>query len=387
LKFDLLDVSGNDLQRRARGAIERIGKQAEVWLEADDRRVERQETVPDYAAAVECSAGALRDARFLDSIEAVTHRVVHGGPNLHDAVLVDDEVMRAIDEATELAPLHNGPALEAIRAARQTFGEAMPMVAAFDTAFFVDLPAVAREYALPQDMRDRLHIRRYGFHGLAHRYMIERFRALRPQVRMPRLITLQLGSGCSITASRDGRPLDTSMGYTPLEGLIMGTRSGDIDPMLPLLLVEQGGMTVDEVETLLNKQSGLLGLSGRSNDMRDLQVAASQGDKAANLAIEAFCYRARKYIGAYLAVLGGCDALVFGGGIGEHSAEIRQMICEPLSGCGVNLDVQLNARVSSDDAFITTVAGSPIEVLVVHVDEADVMARDAARILEKEVPR
>jgi acetate kinase len=380
LKFDIVDVLEGKTDRVARGATERIGPQSEVWLQAGENRTEWEAGVSDYAGAVATSMALLRDAGLLEGLDVVAHRVVHGGPRFRDAVIINGDVMQAIEAATELAPLHNGPALEAIRAARKLFGEAMPMVAAFDTAFFGDLPPVAREYALPKDIRERLQIRRYGFHGLAHRYMIERYGELRPKVKTPRLITLQLGSGCSITASRAGRPLDTSMGHTPIEGLIMGTRSGDLDPMLPLLVAEQAGMTTDQVEELLNKQSGLLGLSGVSNDMRELQKAASDGNEAAALAIDAFCYRARKYIGAYQAVLSGCDAIVFGGGIGERSPEVRRAICEPLGWCGVNLDRQRNSTATEIDAFITT-AGSTNEVLVVHVDEASGMAKDAARVM------
>jgi acetate kinase len=317
-------------------------------------------------------------------VDAIAHRGVHGGPRFHAAVRIDDDVVRAIEQASELAPLHNGPALEAIRAARGVFATGVPMVAAFDTSFFADLPDVAREYALPQDVRDKLQIRRYGFHGLAHRYMIERYRALRPDVARPRLVTLQLGSGCSATASLDGRPLDTSMGFTPLEGLIMGTRSGDIDPMLPLLLAEQGGMSVNEVEALLNKKSGLLGLSGRSNDMRDLQTAAAEGDAAAGLALRAFCYRIVKYIGAYMAVLAGADAIVFGGGIGERSAEVRAAVCDAFAWCGLELDAALNSSVGDDDTFISA-AGARLEALVVRVDEASVIARDVLQVLNRRV--
>jgi acetate kinase len=288
--------------------------------------------------------------------------------------------MGAIEAASELAPLHNRPALEAIKASRKVLGDTLPMVAAFDTSFYAGLPDVAREYALPRDVRERLQVRRYGFHGLAHRYMIERYRALRPAVTSPRLVTLQLGSGCSATASRDGVPLDTSMGYTPLEGLVMGTRTGDIDPMLPLLLVEHAGMSVDEVEALLNTKSGLLGLSGRSNDMRALQEAASGGDRDAELAIGVFCYHVQKYIGAYLAVLGGADAIVFGGGIGERSAEVRRRVGSAFAWSGLEVVETRNAAVGDDDAFISSDA-SKMEALVVHVDEATVIARDVYRTL------
>ena len=382
LKFDVIDVEADALKRAARGAIERIGQQATMWLETGGKRVTHDVDAPDYEDAVGTAVSLLKHSGLDGDFDAVVHRVVHGGPNLHDAIVIDDEVIRAVEAATELAPLHNAPALAAIRAARGIFRGDTPEIAAFDTAFFADLPPVAREYALPLDVRERMKIRRYGFHGLAHRYMVERYQALRPDVAAPRLITLQLGSGCSITASRGGRPLDTSMGYTPLEGLIMGTRSGDIDPMLPLRLIEQGGMTTGEVEALLNGKSGLLGLSGRSNDMRDLEQAALEGDASAALAIDAFCYRIRKYIGAYQAVLGGCDAIVFGGGIGERSARVRREICEPLAWCGIRLDTGHNTQLGDDDAFITA-AGAQVDVLVAHVDEAAVIARDAFRALQR----
>ena len=381
LKFDVLNVASSGTTTRiARGAIERIGGQAEAWLQAAGGKHERATESSDYDGAVRAAVDMLAEAGLTDGLDAVAHRVVHGGPRFRDAVLIDEDVTTAIEQVSELAPLHNRPALEAIRASRSVFGDSKPMVAAFDTSFFADLPDVAREYALAKELRERLQIRRYGFHGLAHRYMVERYRELRPDVESPRLITLQLGSGCSATASRNGLPLDTSMGFTPLEGLIMGTRSGDLDPMLPLLMVTKAGMTVDEVEALLHTKSGLLGLSGRSNDMRDLLEAAAEGDAGADFAVRAFCYRVRKYIGAYMAVLGGADAVVFGGGIGERSPDVRSAICEPFAWLGLDLDAARNASPGDDDAFVSTL-GSRVEALVVHVDEASVIARDAVRVL------
>ncbi len=322
----------------------------------------------------------LDDAGLAKGIEAVGHRVVHGGARFVSPSLIDDDVIGGIEAASELAPLHNKPALAAIDAARTHFGASTPMVATFDTAFFADLPDVAATYALPRDLTQRLGIRRFGFHGLAHRYMVERFRALRPEVQRPRLVTLQLGNGCSATASLDGRPLDTSMGFTPLEGLIMGTRSGDLDPALPLLIAEKEGLSTQEVDALLNTRSGLLGISGRSRDMRDLIEASGKGDAAADLAVRAFCYRVTKYIGSYLAVLGGADAIVFGGGIGEHSIEVRRSVCRALEWAGLQLDEAANAGVGAEDHRISS-AGSPMEAWIVHVDEAIVIARDVASCL------
>jgi acetate kinase len=256
------------------------------------------------------------------------------------------------------------------------------MVATFDTAFYADLPEEARLYALPRELSERLGIRRYGFHGLAHRYMVTRFRALRPEVGQPRLVTLQLGNGCSATASADGRPLDTSMGFTPLEGLIMGTRSGDLDPALPLFLAESEKLTPAEVDSLLNTRSGLLGLSGISHDMRDLLAASRRGEASAELAIAAFCLRVRKYVGAYLSVLGGADAIVFGGGIGEHSPEIRARICGGMEWAGLRLNLGANDAALGGEERISTDA-SPVEAWVLSVNEAAIIAEDVYTCLHR----
>jgi acetate kinase len=385
LKFDLLEVaSAGDAApiRIASGLIDRIGEEATASLSLAGRPVERPAEVRDHAAALAAALSQLEEAGLVGDIEAVGHRVVHGGARFRGPVLIDSDVVAAIQDATELAPLHNQPALAAIEAAGAHFGGSIPMVATFDTAFYVDLPDVAATYALPHELSERLGIRRFGFHGLAHRYMVERFRALRPEIERPRLITLQLGNGCSATASLDGRPLDTSMGFTPLEGLIMGTRSGDLDPALPLLIAEKEGLSTQQVDALLNTRSGLLGLSGRSRDMRDLTDASSRGDRASDLAVRAFCYRVTKYAGAYLAVLGGADAIVFGGGIGEHSAEVRERICRSLAWAGLDLDTGLNATAADADAVRISTVGSALEAWVLRVDEAAVIGRDVASCLK-----
>ena len=247
LKFDVLDAKDGALtsvQRIASGEIDRVGAAAATaTLTHGESRVERETDAPDQQHAFATAMSLLDEAGLAWGIEAVGHRVVHGGARFVSPSLIDDDVIGAIEAASELAPLHNKPALAALEAARSHFGASLPMVATFDTAFFADLPDVAATYALPRDLTQRLGIRRYGFHGLAHRYMVERLRALRPEVEHPRLITLQLGNGCSATASLAGRPQDTSMGFTPLEGLIMGTRSGDLDPALPLLIAEKEGLS------------------------------------------------------------------------------------------------------------------------------------------------
>jgi acetate kinase len=384
LKFNVLDVADEiaGCGRVASGEVNRIGHQSRSALEVNGARIERDERIADHAQAFRVAVRMLEESGHGDAIDAIGHRVVHGGGRFRDPVRIDEDVIREIEAASDLAPLHNGPALSAIRSSATEMG-ALPMVATFDTAYYADLPEVAASYALPYELSERFGIRRFGFHGLAHRYMVERFRSLRPEVQGPRIITLQLGNGCSATASVDGRPFDTSMGFTPLEGLIMGTRSGDIDPSLPLYLARQDGLSAEAVERLLNEDSGLLGLSGRSNDMRDLLEAEAAGDARAGLAVEAFCYRVKKFVGAYLAALDGADAVVFGGGIGEHSGEVRRRVCSGLQWAGLALDSDANSsdargdrRISADD--------SKIDTWVIAVDEACVIARDTALALRQD---
>jgi acetate kinase len=386
LKFDLMEArSGRQAapERIASGSIERVGGEASLVLSLPGTPTqERQQPVRDHSEAMQEAVGLLDEAGLLAGVEAVGHRVVHGGPDLSAPAVIDDTVIAAIQAVGELAILHNQPALEAIAGCRARFGDALPMVATFDTAFYVDLPEVAARYALPRQLTQDLGIRRFGFHGLAHRYMIEAVRAARPEAASGRLITLQLGNGCSATASLDGQPLDTSMGFTPLEGLIMGTRSGDLDPSLPLFLATKRGLSSDQVESLLNRQSGLLGLSGLSHDMRDLLEAASHGHTDATLAVDQFCYRVNKYLGAYMSVLGGADAVVFGGGIGENSPEVRERVCSGLEWAGLQFSQEANQTVSGETARISQ-AGSKVEAFVARVDEAAVIAHDTVGCLSE----
>jgi acetate kinase len=387
LKFDLMETSGESVTDGTssplfRGTVDRIGERASVsFAPAGGTLLEREVDVEDHAAATRLALRLLDDGGYRSTIEAVGHRVVHGGDRFTSSVLINDEVIEAIEEVSSLAPLHNAPGLQAIRAVREALENARPMVATFDTAFFAGLPARASHYAIPRDVAERHKIRRYGFHGLAHRFMFERYAELssRPPEDVG-IITLQLGAGCSAAAIAGGVPVDTSMGFTPLEGLVMATRSGDIDPSLPGFLAEAEGLQINEVESMLNRRSGLLGLSGLSADMRDLPTAESAGDPGASLAIEVFCYRARKYIGAYLAALGGAEAVVFGGGIGENSPPIRRRICEGMDWCGLRLDDQRNESIVGVEAAIHA-DDSAIHAYVIPVNEAAMIAREVEACL------
>jgi acetate kinase len=380
LRFDLADSDHGygEPVRLAQGMIEGIGSAAQATLAAGTIEFTRPVVAASHEGAFDTALKLLNEAAPIGRLDAISHRVVQGGLRMSQAAIIDESVIEAIDEASDLAALHNHAALKVIKAAGARF-PGVPMVAAFDTTFFLGLPEVATRYALPRQISDSLGIRRFGAQGLAHHYMVERYRALHPRLSDLRLITLQLGADCSVTASIDGRPIDTSMGFTLLEGLIMGTRSGDIDPSIPLHLVRKGGLSPDEVWTMLNTQSGILGLSGGAADFKELTQRAVAGDKDAELAFEAFCLSAKKYVGAYLALLGGANAIIFGGGIGEHSAEARSRICEGLEFAGVALDERWNQlppgeRVISPD-------DSPVKVWVMRVDEAAVMVSEVVRVL------
>jgi acetate kinase len=309
-------------------------------------------------------------------VEALAHRVVHGGERFSAATRIDSEVEAEIDRLSELAPLHNPPALAWIRAARTQFPD-LPQVAVFDTAFFAQLPLSARTYAIDAELAARLRVRRYGFHGLAHRFLWQSWEQARARGAGGRLISLQLGSGCSIAAIRDGAPLDTSMGFTPLEGLVMATRCGDIDPGLLVYLQRHEGWSAEQLERYLNHDCGLAGLSGESGDVRTLLAS---NHPAARLALEVFCYRARKYVGAYLAVLGGVDAILFGGGVGEHAPAVRASILQGLEWAGIALDAARN-QASTGAAASIAAPGAAIDVRVVPVDESLILAREARAAL------
>jgi acetate kinase len=314
----------------------------------------------------------------LPPVDVVAHRVVHGGTRFPAPVRIDETTLAAIAELSDLAPLHNPVALEWIRAAREVWPEPVAHMAAFDTAFFARLPRVASEYALPRRLGTDLGVRRYGFHGLAHEAMWRRWCELHPDPPGGgRLITVQLGGGCSISALQNGRPLDTSMGFSPLEGLVMATRSGNLDPAVIPYLQRRLGITSDEVIELLNRESGLKGVSATENNPGTL---LEQADPQAQFAVQLYCYRVRHYLGAYLTVLGGCDGLVFGGGVGEHVAGVRERILADLEWAGIELDRSANQAAVGAEARIDT-ARSAVRVYVIPVDEELVLARAAVSLL------
>lgn len=317
----------------------------------------------------------MRDAagRFAATPDAIAHRVVHGGTRFVRPTRIDADVIRGIEELSPLAPLHNPAAVRWLKAAVALWPQ-VPQVAVFDTAFFHSLPRVAAEYAVPRQLQQH-GVRRYGFHGLAHEAMWHAWCAAHPQLpRGGRLITLQLGGGCSIAAVAQGQPLDTSMGFSPLEGLVMATRSGDIDAALVPYLAQQLKQSPDEVVNLFNKRSGLAGLSG--SDANPQQLLASANPQA-QFAVELYCYRIRKYLGAYLAVLGGCDGIVFGGGVGEHTPGVRARALAGLGFAGIELDAAANEAARGGDACISTGAAK-VRVHVVATDEESVLAAAAA---------
>ncbi len=386
LKFGVFDVepSAEKLVRLAAGIVQRIGGQAGLTFEARGKTVEeRGRPVTDHRGAVEWMADVLpRHGLAPRDIGAVGHRVVHGGSRFREAIRIEAAVLAGIEAAGELAPLHNRPSLAGIEAARSWLG-AVPMVAVFDTAFHHTLPPQASTYAIPLEQAERHGIRRYGFHGIAHASLAAGYAAFtgRP-LEGTRLITLHLGNGCSATAIRDGRSVDTSMGLTPLEGLVMGTRSGDLDPTIVGYLARREHCDVETVEGWLNEASGLLGMSGRSADMRELLAAGDQ-DRRAALAVEVFCYRARKYLGAYLAALGGADAVIFGGGIGEHEPAIRARICRGMEWCGLTVSPALNAAAVGTDAVISP-KEARLPAYVIRADEESLIARDTCEVVRRE---
>jgi acetate kinase len=318
----------------------------------------------------------------LQDIHAVGHRVVHGGERFRDSVRIDAEVMAGIEECSELAPLHNPVNLRGIHAAIELLGPDIPQVAVFDTAFHATMPETSFLYGLPREYHVKHKIRRYGFHGTSHRYVAERYQKMKKLERDDvNIITLHLGNGCSICAIKNGKSFDTSMGFTPLEGLVMGTRCGDIDPSVVEYLSTRAGMSLTEIDTLLNHKSGLLGLSGLSNDMRTLLDAEiERHDDRARLAIDIFCQRAKKYIGAYFAEMGGADAVIFTGGIGENAPVIRTRICAGLENLGLTLDPVRNFDVPASGGEVTT-PGSALKAFVIPTNEELMIARDTLHVI------
>jgi len=395
LKFQLIAsdkerIQNNTDQRLCKGVIERIGGEA-IFTAQVGTQPKHVFTAPitDLSAALDflvrwmaSEPSGVKEVQSSADIHAVGHRVVHGGERFSESAVITDDVLKGIQDCIELAPLHNPNNVKCIQAAQRIFGPKVPQVAVFDTAFHQSIPEHAYIYSVPYHLYRRHHIRRYGFHGTSHRYVAYRYRVLANKTReQTNVITLHLGNGCSAAAIRNGYPVDTSMGMTPLEGLVMGTRSGDVDPAVVNLIAAKEGLTPSEVDALLNTQSGLLGISGLTNDMRELEQELNEhDDRRARLAIEVFCYRVKKYIGAYLACMGGADAVVFTGGIGENSSAVRARVCEGLEWLGLRLDKGKNEQNAGKEQLIST-DDSKLLLFVIPTDEELLIARDTVRCI------
>ncbi|MHB8974659.1 MAG: acetate/propionate family kinase [Pirellulaceae bacterium] len=385
IKYQLYSMP--DRHVLAKGQAERIGELgSSLTFESEGHSQRLPQSIPDHEEGMRLilqslmggEQHALEDAH---EISAVGHRVVHGGEEFSGSVLIDQTVLQSIERFVDLAPLHNPANLTGIRAALHALPD-IPHVACFDTAFHASIPRMAYLYALPYAVYEKYGVRRYGFHGSSHRYVAARTAQLLGQSpAATNCITVHLGNGCSITAVRHGKSADTSMGMTPLEGLVMGTRSGDIDPAILFYLADKG-YDLASLNRLCNKQSGLLGVSGISNDMRTLSQAAAEGHAQAQLAIDIFCYRVRKYIGSYLAVLGRVDAISFTGGIGERSAGVRAAVCSNLEPLGIALDTEKNQLAVGGEATISQ-PHSRVRLLVVPTDEEGVIAADTYDLVEQ----
>jgi acetate kinase len=387
LKYQLIDMTNESAL--AVGLCERIGINNGIITQKrfDGKKLEMQTDLPTHKHALEEVVKALTDSEFgvikdMTEINAVGHRVVHGGEKFTSSALIDTSVEKAIKDCFELAPLHNPPNMMGITACAEIM-PGTPMVAVFDTAFHMTLPAYAFMYALPYDLYEKHGIRKYGFHGTSHMYVSRRAAAMlgKPEKDV-KVITCHLGNGSSITAVKGGKSVETSMGFTPLEGVAMGTRCGSIDPAVVPFIMEKEGLSTREIDSLMNKKSGVLGISGISNDFRDLDEAASNGNQRAELALEVFAYKIKKFIGEYSAVLNGADAVVFTAGIGENSATIRKRILSGLEGLGIKIDDEKN-KIRGQEIDIST-PDSKVRVLVIPTNEELTIARDTKEVCETE---
>jgi len=397
VKFQIIET---DLERMeahrdetlATGQVEKIGLSDSRLVFRVPGRPDHQDyrEILEHRAAIEWILGTIVDSErgilaSVEEIEAVGHRVVHGGEEFASSVLMTPEVVAQIEQCSVLAPLHNPANLRGYHAARAILPE-VPHVAVFDTAFHQTMPGHAFLYGIPFQFYTKHHLRRYGFHGTSHRYVTFRASQLLGWKREERrFITCHLGNGCSVAAVDHGRSVDTSMGFTPLEGLLMGTRCGDMDPAIVPWLMAMEEMTLHQMNTMLNKHSGLYGVSGVSSDMRELLKARAEGNRRADVAFRMFCYRITKYVGAYAAAMGGVDAVIFTGGIGENSPEVRQLAIGNLGFMGLELDEERNAVLAGGEGEIST-ESSPVKALVIPTNEERVIARDVVRVLNGIMP-
>lgn len=387
IKYKLYNM--DDESVLAQGGVERIGLDGafiKVTLPSGEKKVIMHD-MPDHKEGVNVVFNVLLDPEIgalksVDEIDAVGHRIVQGGDKYDKSVLIDKSVEDGIEELCDLAPVHNAGHLKGIRAVDSLMPQT-PQVAVFDNAFHSTMPDYAYLYAIPYDLYEKYHVRRYGFHGTSHRYVSKRVcEILGLDVENSKIITCHIGNGASVSAVQDGKVVDTSMGLTPLAGLMMGSRCGDIDASAVTYLMEKLGMTPREMSDFLNKKSGVLGISGISSDMRDVESAANKGDKRAALALKMYAYRIKKYIGAYAAAMGGVDAVVFTAGVGENQVDMREEACKDLEFLGIKIDKSINDTLHGKEAVIST-SDSKVKVVVVPTDEEIVIARDTLAIVKE----
>ena len=384
LKYQILDMTNESLL--CKGLVERIGMDGSVITHEKEGmdKVKTEVPMKDHKDAIEQVLAAVQNADYgvvasMDEIGAVGHRVVHAGEKFASSVLITEEVIKALEECVELAPLHNPPNLLGIEACKQLM-PTTPMVAVFDTAFHQTMPAESYIYALPYEYYTKYGVRRYGFHGTSHRYVSQRAaEMLGKDLKDVKIITCHLGNGASLAAVKDGKCFDTSMGFTPLEGLAMGTRSGDIDPAIVTFIGEKEGMSMAEVNNVLNKKSGVLGISGVSSDFRDIEGAAKEGNERAELALKVFTHKVKAYIGAYIAEMNGVDAIVFTAGVGENGIGNREAICADMESLGIVLDKEKN-NVRGKDTVISA-DESKVKLLLIPTNEELMIARDTYEIV------
>jgi len=384
LKYQLIDMNGEEVL--AKGLVERIGIEGSRIKHdtTGKERVTIEEPMKDHKRALELVLAAIVDKNHgavvsMDEISAVGHRVVHGGEDFASSVIIDDAVMDALNRNIELAPLHNPPNIMGIEACKELM-PSVPMVGVFDTAFHQTIPAENYIYAIPYEYYEKYKIRRYGFHGTSHKYVSMRAaEILGKDIKDLNIVTCHLGNGSSVTAVQGGKSIDTSMGFTPLEGLAMGTRSGDIDPAIIPFIMDKEGLSFEEVNDMLNKKSGVLGISGISSDFRDLEIAAEEGNKRAELALKVFTNRVTKYIAAYAAQMCRIDVLVFTAGIGENSGLIREMVCEGLECMNIMIDKELNNTRGQEAIVSRNLASATI--MVIPTNEELMIARDTLELV------
>ena len=378
----------NGEQVLAKGLIERIGMEGSVLKHTPTGKytVDISAEIPDHSVGIQMALDALTNEEYgvldrLDEIDAVGHRVVHGGERFTDSVLISDDVLNGIEACAEIAPLHNPPNLYGIKACMRLMYNT-PQVAVFDTAFHQTMPKVAYLYGLPYEMYVKYGLRRYGFHGTSHKYVAQQAAEMMGEHMSDlRFITCHLGNGASIAAIKYGKSIDTSMGYTPLEGLVMGTRSGEIDPAIIPFLMEKENMNAQQIDDYLNRRSGILGISGLSSDFRDLESAANRGDERSQLAIDIFAYKVKKYIGGYVAAMGGVDAIIFTAGLGENSPFMRDKICNGLEYLGTRIDPELN-KLRGKQMEIS-IKRARVKIFVIPTNEELVIARDTLNICRR----